>query len=284
MVCLTSCVFRSIRFSGFARPHFGVRREGELYTRLQGGGKRRAAPAQDAHKLGNNSRLRPSLHRERAPADSRGPTGRFPPHAEARTSHVAHAAGFGSPPACTGASPCLPERRAARQAGPSHVWGPLAAHPHPRAHASLPGLLAHIRGPALADGLAAQGAARVRCQTRVAQCFGPPRPRLRRGRYGGPACPRLLARAASPRRHRRARAPRRPWDAGSKSGCKFLYALFCCGLAAGDVGLDAQHDAHGEDADDCGDAGDRRVQRGLPTLSAPPTRPTSYSQDCIPPT
>ena len=102
------------------------------------------------------------------------------------------------PPACTGASPCLPERQAARQAGPSHVWGPLAAHPHPRAHASLPGLLAHIRGPALADGLAAQEAARVRCQTRGAQCFGPPRPRLRRGRYGGPACPRLLARAASP--------------------------------------------------------------------------------------
>ena len=179
--------------------------------------------------------------------------------------------------------PALPPRDAGRATGGAFsCMGALAAHP--RAHASLPGLLAHIRGPALADGLAAQGAARVRCQTRVAQCFGPPRPRLRRGRYGGPACPRLLARAASPRRHRRARAPRRPWDAGSKSGCKFLYALFCCGLAAGDVGLDAQHDAHGEDADDCGDAGDRRVQRGLPTLSAPPTRPTSYSQDCIPPT
>ena len=40
-----------------------------------------------------------SLHRGRAPADSRGPTGRSPPpHAEARASHVAHAAGFGPPP------------------------------------------------------------------------------------------------------------------------------------------------------------------------------------------
>ena len=39
MVCLTSCVFRSIRFSGFALPHFGVRREGELYTQAKGEGK-----------------------------------------------------------------------------------------------------------------------------------------------------------------------------------------------------------------------------------------------------
>ena len=92
------------------------------------------------------------------------------------------------PPACTGAPPCLPERQAARQAGPSHAWGPLAAHPHPRAHASLPGLLAYVRGPALADGLAAQGAARIHCQTRGAQHLGPPRPRLRRGRYDRPAC------------------------------------------------------------------------------------------------
>ena len=57
MVCLTSCVFRSIRFSGFARPHFGVRREGELYTRLQGEGKHVSAPAQDGHKLGKNGCL-----------------------------------------------------------------------------------------------------------------------------------------------------------------------------------------------------------------------------------
>ena len=185
------------------------------------------------------------------------PNGQVPPRMPRPARPMSPTPPDSAPPACTGASPCLPERRAARQAGPSHVWGPLAAHPHPRAHASLPGLLAHIRGPALADGLAAQGAARVRCQTRVAQCFGPPRPRLRRGRYGGPACPRLLARAASPRRHRRARAPRRPWGAGSKSRCKFLYALLRGGLAAGDVGLDAQHDAHGEDADDRGDAGGR---------------------------
>ena len=96
-----------------------------------------------------------------------------------------------------------------------------------------------------------------------------------------PAAPRP---SGLPRRHRRARAPRRPWDAGSESGCKFLYALFCSGLAAGDVGLDAQHDAHGEDADDRGDAGGRRVQRELPTLSVPPTKPTSHSQGCAPPT
>ena len=57
MVCLTSCVFRSIRFSGFARPHIGVRREGELYTQAQGGGKGVSARAQDGHKLGNNRRL-----------------------------------------------------------------------------------------------------------------------------------------------------------------------------------------------------------------------------------
>ena len=160
-------------------------------------------------------------------------------------------------PAYKGASPYLPEMQAARQAGPSHAWGPLAAHPHPRAHASLPGLLAHIRGPALADGLATQGAARVRCQTRGAQHFGPPRPKLRHGRYDRPAYLQLFTRAVSPRRHRRARAPRRSWDAGSKSGCRFLSSLLRGGLAAGDVGLDAQRGAHGEDADDRGDAGGR---------------------------
>ena len=57
MVCLTSCVFRSIRFSGFARPHFGVRREGELYTRLQGEGKRGRDAPSDAHKSGDNRSL-----------------------------------------------------------------------------------------------------------------------------------------------------------------------------------------------------------------------------------
>ena len=57
MVCLTSCVFRSIRFSGFARPHVGVRREGELYTRLPGGRKRGEGAPRDAHKMGNNNRI-----------------------------------------------------------------------------------------------------------------------------------------------------------------------------------------------------------------------------------
>ena len=55
MVCLTSCVFRSIRFSGFARPHIGVRREGELYTQAQGGGKGVGDAPSDAHKSGDNS-------------------------------------------------------------------------------------------------------------------------------------------------------------------------------------------------------------------------------------
>ena len=57
MVCLTSCVFRSIRFSGFARPHIGVRREGELYTQAQGEGKGGRGAPRDAHKSGNNSSL-----------------------------------------------------------------------------------------------------------------------------------------------------------------------------------------------------------------------------------
>ena len=257
MVCLTSCVFRSIRFSGFARPHrlgCGAR---ENYTR--------------ACRVGAS--VEPRLHRMdtnwgRTVVQARLCTAGEPPRRQPRPNGQAPPACRGPhvpcrprrrirPPACTGAPPCLPERLAARQAGPSHVWGPLAAHPHPRAHASLPGLLAYVRGPALADGLAAQGAARIHCQTRGAQCFGPPRPRLRRGRYGGPACPQLFARAASPRRHRRARAPRRPWGAGPKGGCRSLPALLRGGLAAGDVGLDAQHDAHREDADDRGDAGGR---------------------------
>ena len=54
MVCLTSCVFRSIRFSGFARQHNSVRREGELYTHAQAEGKGGDISTRDAHKLGNN--------------------------------------------------------------------------------------------------------------------------------------------------------------------------------------------------------------------------------------
>ena len=166
-----------------------------------------------------------SLHRGRAPADSRGPTGRSPPRMPRPARPMSPTPPDSAPPACTGASPCLPERRAARQAGPSHVWGPLAAHPHPRAHASLPGLLAHIRGPALADGLATQGAARVRCQTRGAQHFGPPRPRLRRGRYGGPACPRLLARAASPSPTEKSPRPEATLGCGLKERMQVLICL-----------------------------------------------------------
>ena len=128
MVCLTSCVFRSIRFSGFARPHIGVRREGELYTRLQAEGKGGRGESTRWTQTGKNSSSSSFLRCGRAPADSRGPTGRFPLHAETRTPHVAHVAGFGSP-ACTGASPCFPERQDARQAGPSHVQGPRSPSP-----------------------------------------------------------------------------------------------------------------------------------------------------------
>ena len=199
------------------------------------------------------------FRRVSAPRESRRqprPNGRVPLHAETRTSHVAHVAGF-APPACTGASPCLPERQAARQAGPSHVWGPSQPIPTPEpmraCRASLhtsgarpwPTDRRHKRPHASVAKRAARNISAHRgqdCDT--ADTTGQP------ARGSSPERP-------PPRRHRRARAPRRPWDTGPKSRCKFLYALFCSGLAAGDVGLDAQHDAHGEDADDCGDAGGR---------------------------
>ena len=206
------------------------------------------------------------------------------------------------PPACQG--PHVSRRPRRRVRSPPHARAPRlasqrgrphdrrsllmyrgpAAHPHLRAHAGSPSLFAYIRGSALADGPAAQGAARTHCQTRGAQYLGLPWPSLRHGRYSGPVCPQLFARAASPRRHRRARAPRRPWDAGPEGGCRLSSSLLCSGLAAGDVGLDAEHDAHGKDADDRGDAGGRRVQRDLSALSVPPTRPDSHSQNCAPPT
>ena len=152
MVCLTSCVFRSIRFSGFARPHVGVRREGELYTRLQGEGKGGGMSPRDAHKSGDIKCLG-ALSRPRKGA---------------------------------GATGADPGRFRRRPASPARGAPPAAPRP--------PG----------------------------------------------------LARAVSPRRHSKARAPRQPWDAGPKGGCRFLSALLRGGLAAGDVGLDARHDAHGE--------------------------------------
>ena len=51
MVCLTSCVFRSIRFSGFARPHSlgcGAR---ENYTRRR---RRRARAGASVHETHTN--------------------------------------------------------------------------------------------------------------------------------------------------------------------------------------------------------------------------------------
>ena len=92
MVCLTSCVFRSIRFSGFARPHFGVRREGELYTRLQGDGKRSMVSPRDAHKSGNDSDLsalsRPG--RLAGPQPAHSPIPRSGPGAIGRPAALAH--------------------------------------------------------------------------------------------------------------------------------------------------------------------------------------------------
>ena len=83
MVCLTSCVFRSIRFSGFARPHFGVRREGELYTHAQAGGKRGRGAPSDAHKLGTNSSLGafPARRGARTPPPCSAPSPRRSPTA-----------------------------------------------------------------------------------------------------------------------------------------------------------------------------------------------------------
>ncbi len=60
----------------------------------------------------------------------------------------------------------LPREAGRTTDGAFSCTGAPAAHPHLRAHASLPSLSAYIRNPALADGLATQGAARVHCQTR----------------------------------------------------------------------------------------------------------------------
>ena len=189
----------------------GVRREGELYTRLQGGGKGGREDAQDGHKLGKNSRLSPSLHRGRAPRRQPRPNGQVPP----RMPRPARPMSPTSPD-----SPITVQGRRAFS-----CIGTLAAHPHPRAHASLPSLLAHIRSSDVADGLATQEAARVRCQTRGAQHFGPPRPRLRRGRYDGPACLQLFARAASPSPAQKSPRPEATSGCGLKEQMQVLICL-----------------------------------------------------------
>ena len=100
MVCLTSCVFRSIRFSGFALPHFGVRREGELYTQAQAQGKGASARAQDGHKLGDNSCLRPPFPKKAGPgpqAPRPAPTGRASAPLDARTRGDQAASARGTP-------------------------------------------------------------------------------------------------------------------------------------------------------------------------------------------
>ena len=86
MVCLTSCVFRSIRFSGFARPHVGVRREGELYTHAQAEGKRGRGAPSDAHKSGDNSCLG-GFPGPWAPARALGAQGRAGPGRTVRRAH-----------------------------------------------------------------------------------------------------------------------------------------------------------------------------------------------------
>ena len=102
MVCLTSCVFRSIRFSGFARPHrlgYGAR---ENYTRRR---RREASVGASVHETHTNWGIivvlgalprsrkagpgpqspRPApTGRASAPLDARRPSGRRPRNARPR--------------------------------------------------------------------------------------------------------------------------------------------------------------------------------------------------------
>ena len=147
------------------------------------------------------------------------------------------------PPACRDPHvPCRPRRRVRlppihrrlallpREAGHATggallCIGALAAHPHLRALASLPSLLAYIRSPALADGPATQGAARIHCQTRGARYFGLPWPRLRHGRYDRPACPRFFARAVFPSPTEKSPRPEATLGCGLKEQMQVLVCL-----------------------------------------------------------
>ena len=65
----------------------GVRREGELYTQAQAGGKRGREDAQDAHKSGDTINLRPPFPRKAGPgpqAPRPAPTGRASAPLDAR--------------------------------------------------------------------------------------------------------------------------------------------------------------------------------------------------------
>ena len=234
MVCLTSCVFRSIRFSGFARPlrlGCGAR---EYYTRTRRQG---ASVEPRLHRMDTNWGRIIDWARFR-PGGARGLLRPAPPLPPPPVSNGPLAA-YGPPPlresgprmSCiySGSRLCSTDRRHKR---------PRASQGHPLSNAASRNLSSY-HGQTVA------------------------RPIQRA------SLPAALRPSGLPRRHRKARAPRRPWDAGSKSGCRFVSVLLLCSLAAGDVGLDAQHDAHGEDAGDCRDTGGRRVQRDLPTLSVP---------------
>ena len=77
-----------------------------------------------------------------------------------------------TPPTSPGSAPHTQAPRLTSQRSRPHgrrgllMYRGPAAHPRLRAHAGLPSLSAYIRSPALADGPATQGAARVHCQTR----------------------------------------------------------------------------------------------------------------------
>ena len=65
----------------------GVRREGELYTQAQAGGKRGSARAQDGHKPGDTINLRPPFPRKAGPGPQSprpAPTGRASAPLDAR--------------------------------------------------------------------------------------------------------------------------------------------------------------------------------------------------------
>ena len=143
MVCLTSCVFRSIRFSGFARPHVGVRREGELYTHAHAGGKRGRGAPSDAHKSGDNSCLG-GFPGPWAPARALGAQGRAGPGRTVRRAYYSSGqalmglplfiswrkgAFLGSPLGDPTGRPRTSRRPPAHALQPRHLYGPPPSVP-----------------------------------------------------------------------------------------------------------------------------------------------------------
>ena len=189
MVCLTSCVFRSIRFSGFARPpHWGAARGRTIHARA-GWGQALSRACTGWTQTGNTNCL-----------------GAFPARRGART-----------PPPCSAPSP----RRS-----------PTAPLPHTaRLPCGKAGLvcLAYIVGAGSAQRT---GGTRARAHRRATRYRTRRRAichlitaRLCLGQYSGLVCPQFFTRAVLPRRHRKARAPRQPGDAGSKRRVPVLICL-----------------------------------------------------------